>query len=190
MMSATRKKAQDRRTRRIQDLDAELEERMKGRYTTRRSRRTLAGLGAAVLSLLWVDAAVSWVLAPSDAAMITNFVVLGVLLVVGIPVAGQLVATTRGVTAKREHELDERQLTARLQAFRTAHKGTSVVMLAVVLVTSVADRDGRDSQIPGAALFLILFALLVTHLLLPLVVAGWQSPDPLPDEDDDVAGAS
>jgi ABC-type transport system involved in cytochrome bd biosynthesis fused ATPase/permease subunit len=117
--------------------------------------------------------------------MIVNFVILGVLVVGGIPLAGQLIAVTRGLTSKRERELDERQLTARLRAFATAHQATTLVIAAVLVVTMVADRDGRESQIPGAALFLILFALLATHALLPLVVAAWQTPDPPPADDDE-----
>ncbi|WP_168444768.1 hypothetical protein [Actinomadura latina] len=54
----------------------------------------------------------------------------------------------------------------------------------MLVVTSAVDRDGRESQIPGAALFLILFALLATHVFLPLVAAAWQVADP-PGEDDD-----
>lgn len=174
-----------KRSERLAALDEELEHCLPARFAHRRPRRILAGTGAVMLGLLWVDAAVSWVLAPSDTAMIVNFVVLGVLLVGGMPLAGQLIAMTRGLTAKREQELDERQLTARLRAFASAHRATTVVLAAVLVVTSVADRGGRDSQIPGAALFLILFALLATHVLLPLVVAAWQTPDPPTDDEDD-----
>jgi hypothetical protein len=177
-----------RRAGRLAALDDELELRLPARYARQGPRRVLAGAGAVMLGLFWVDAAVSWVLAPSDTAMITNFVILGVLVVVGFPLAGQLIAVTRGLTSKRERELDERQLTARLRAFATAHRATTLVMVAVVLVVSVADRDGRESQIPGAALFLILFALLVTHALLPLVVAAWQTADPPAGDDEDDEG--
>ncbi len=180
-----RTESQRKRAERMRVLDDELERRMPARYAKQRSRRILAVAGGACLGLFWVDAAVSWFLAPSDTAMILNFVVLGVVLVVGLPLAGQLIAVTRGMTSKPERELDERQQADRLRAFSTAHRGTSVVMILVMIVTMTADRDGRDSQIPGAALFLILFALLVTHILLPLVVATWQMPDPPADEDED-----
>ncbi|TYB43220.1 hypothetical protein [Actinomadura chibensis] len=173
-----------RRAARLAALDEELARRMPARYARRRPRRVLAGAAAVTLSLLWVDAAVSWALAPSDTAVIVNFVVLGVLVVAGFPLGGQLIALTGGVTSRRERELDERQLTARLRAFASAHRATTAVMVAVLLATTVADRDGRESQIPGAALFLILIALLATHLVLPLVVAAWQLPDP-PAEDDE-----
>ncbi|TDB83399.1 hypothetical protein E1264_28625 [Actinomadura sp. KC216] len=181
-MERSRRKRADRLT----ALEDKLEHRMPARYARRRPRRVLAGAGAVTLGLLWVDAAVSWVVAPSDTAVIVNLVVLGVLLAIGLPLATQLVALTRGLTAKRERELDERQLTARLRAFATAHRASTVVIAAVLLTTMLADRDGRDSQIPGAALFLILFALLVTHIFLPLIVAAWQLTDP-PAEDDEQA---
>ncbi|MQY14664.1 hypothetical protein SRB5_48400 [Streptomyces sp. RB5] len=155
------------------------------RYARRRPRRVLAGVGAGLLGLLWVDAAVSWVLAPSDTAMIVNFVVLGVLLAAGLPVAARLVAITGGTTSRREQELDERQRGLRLRAYSTAHGATTFVMILVLAVTMVADRGGRESQIPGAALFLILFAMLATHVLLPLVVAAWQLPDPPADDDEE-----
>ncbi|MGH3239042.1 MAG: hypothetical protein ACRDNL_01600 [Spirillospora sp.] len=178
-----------RRAERLAAFEEELERRMPDRYGRRRPRRVLAGAGAATLGLLWVDAAVSWVIAPSDSAVIVNIAVLGVLLLAGFPLATQLVALTRGLTAKREHELDERQLTARLRAFATAHRATTVVIVAALLVTMAATAgDGRDAQIPGAAQFLILFALLVTHIFLPLVVATWQMTDP-PVDDEHPAGA-
>ncbi|MFI0368622.1 hypothetical protein ACH35V_12125 [Actinomadura sp. 1N219] len=174
-----------KRADRLAALEEQMDRRMPARYGRRRPRRVLAGAGAVTLGLLWADAAVSWVIAPSDTAMIVNFVVLGVLVVVGLPLATQLVALTRGLTAKREWELDERQLTARLRAFATAHRASTVVIVAVLLVTMIADRDGRESQIPGAALFLILFALLVTHMFLPLIVAAWQTADPPTEDDED-----
>ena len=104
------------------DRLAELERRLPARYARRRPRRILAGAGAVTLGLFWVDAAVSWALAPGDAAMITNFVILGVLIAAGIPLWSQLVAVTRGLTSRREHDLDERQLAARLRAFATAYR--------------------------------------------------------------------
>lgn len=178
-----------KRADRLAALDEELERRLPARYARRRPRRILAGAGAVTLGLFWVDAAVSWVLAPSDTAMIANFVILGVLVVVGFPLAGQLMAVTRGLTSKREDELDERQLLARLRAYASAHRATTFVLAAVLIVTSVADTEGRESQIPGAALFLILFAMLATHVLLPLVVATWQVADPPADEDEEAPAA-
>lgn len=179
-----RQKRQNKRADSLRAMDEELERRMPARYDRQRVRRVLAVAGGACLGLLWVNAAVSWVLAPSDTAMIFNFVVLGILLVAGIPLAGQLIGITRGMTFKSEQELDERQLAGRLRAYSAAHRCTSVVMFLVLLVTMLVDRDGRDSQIPGAALFLILFAMLITHVLLPLIVAAWQMPDPPADEDE------
>lgn len=179
-----RTKAQAKKEKRQQVLERETERLMSGRYSRQRPRRVLAVVGLSFLGLLWVDAAVSWILAPSNTAMITNFVVLGILLVIGLPLAGQLVAVTRGMTFKDESELDEWELTGRSRAFTTAHRCTTIMMILVLLVTTAVDRDGEASQIPGAALFLILFALLITHFLLPLVVATWQIPDPPAEEDE------
>lgn len=177
--------ARRKRADRLAALDDELERRLPARYARRRPRRVLAGTGVVLLGLLWVDAAVSWVLAPSDAAAITNFLIFLVLLAAGIPLWARLHAVTRGMTSRRERDLDERQLTARLRAFATAHQATTLVLLVVLLVTMNAGRDGRESQIPGAALFLILFALMVTHISLPLVVSAWQLPDP-PDDGEEL----
>ncbi|GAA2573202.1 hypothetical protein SMC26_27935 [Actinomadura fulvescens] len=187
--SERRGRSQARRAERLQKLDAELERRMPGRYARRRNRRLLAGTGAALLGLLWADAAISWALAPSDTAMIANFVILGVLIVLGLPMAGQLIAVTRGVTSKREHELDERQQLARLRAFSTAYKCTTALIVVATAATMFSDRDD-ELHVPSAALFLILFALLVTHALLPLVVATWQLPDPPAEDDEDPADAA
>lgn len=175
-----------RRAERLAVFVDELERRLPRRYARSGPRRALAGAGGALLGLLWVDAAVSWVLAPSDTAMIANFVILGVLVLAGLPLAGRLIGLTRGVTAMREGDLDERQLTARLRAFATAHRATTYLILAVLLVTSFVDAgEGREARVPMAAYFLTVFALLVTHALLPLVVAAWQMPDPPDDEDDE-----
>ena len=161
---------------------------MSARYGRRCPRRTLAVAGGSCLGLLWVDAAVSWVLAPSDTAVIVNFVILGVVIIAAGSLGGMLIVATGGTIAKRKHELDERELAGRLRASSTAHRCTTVVLVLVTVVTMFAtSSDGRDSQIPGAALFLILFALLLTHVLLPLVVATWQMPDPPADEDGTVA---
>ncbi|KAB2342376.1 hypothetical protein [Actinomadura rudentiformis] len=184
-----RRKSQARRAERLQKMDAELERRLPARYARQRNRRIVASMGAGLLGLLWVDAAISWALAPSDTAMIANFVILGVLVVLGFPVAGQLIAITRGMIFKREHELDERQQLARLRAFSTAHKGTTTLIILATAATMFADGDD-DLHVPSAALFLILFALLVTHALLPQVVATWQMPDPPAEDDEDLANAN
>lgn len=155
------------------------------RYARGRPRRVLAVVSGACLGLFWVDAAVSWFLAPSDTAMIVNFVILGVGVVAGALLGGMLIAATGGTIARRWHELDERELTGRFRAFTTAHRCTTAVIALVIAVIMIATTgEGEDMHVPGAALFLILFALLVTHVLLPLVVATWQMPDPPADEDD------
>lgn len=178
-----------RRAERRRALNARLEHRMSTRFASRRPRRALAVAGAACLGLFWVDAAVSWALAPSDTAMIVNFVIIGVVAVAVAILGGMLLAATGGMIARRTDELDEREAAARLRASSTAHRCTSLVLFLLALVSMFAiGRDGRAAQVPGAALFLIAVALLLTHVLLPFVVTTWQLPDPPPEDEDSATG--
>ncbi|MBX6382049.1 MAG: hypothetical protein IRZ07_03595 [Microbispora sp.] len=158
-------------------------------HRTRRRRRLLVAAGAASVLLLWADAAVSWAIAPSDTAVLVNLVLLVAMLVIYVPVVTALNSATRGLASLPERHLDERQIAERLRAHTYANTVMRVVLAALGVVILVAMWDeGEKAQIPGAAVFLVVFALWWTHFLLPLLVAGWRLPDPPPDEDDDAAG--
>jgi len=172
-----REHSQRRRAERITDL----EQRMPARFTARRNRRSLAVAGAGLLALLWLNAAVSWFLAPSDTAMVTTFVVLAVVVVVGIPVISWMVVVTRGATSLAERFLDERQVAERLRAFTVAHRISGLLIAVVAMASTILD---PGLHLPSAAYFLVLFALFATHTQLPLLVAAWQAPDPPVDDEE------
>ncbi|WP_182907892.1 hypothetical protein, partial [Microbispora sp. H13382] len=153
-------------------------------HRTRRRRRLLVVAGAASVLLLWADAAVSWAIAPSDAAVRVNLVLLVVMLAICIPVVSALNSATRGLASLPESHLDERQITERLRAHTYANTAMRLILggLAAFVVVAMWD-EGEKAHIPGAAVFLGVFALWWTHFLLPLLVAGWRLPDPPPDDD-------
>ncbi|MFC6878759.1 MULTISPECIES: hypothetical protein [Actinomadura] len=167
-----------------QRLAALQTDRLPGWYATRRRRRTLVGAMCTALGLLWVDTGVSWRLAPSDTAMITNFVILAVVLAILFPAIVLLNTATRGTTSLRERQLDERQIGERLRAYTIAHRLTLWLLVAATVVV-LNTGSGRDAHVPYAAIVLAAISLFMTHMLLPLLVAGWRLPDPPPDEDDD-----
>ncbi|WP_432924560.1 hypothetical protein ACQPZZ_29905 [Microbispora sp. CA-135349] len=162
------------------------EERLVALHRTRRRRRLLVVAGAASVLLLWADAAVSWAIAPSDTAVRVNLVLLVVMAAIYIPVVTALNSATRGLASLPESRLDERQAAERFRAHTYANRVMRLVLGALAVFVVVATWDeGEKPQIPGAAVFLGVFALLWTHFLLPLLVAGWRLPDPPPDDDQD-----
>lgn len=148
-----------------------------------RARRRLATVGAGVLALLWIDAAVCWVLAPSDAAMYSTFAVLAVAIVGGGWVWAVLFQSTRGSVGLPERLLDERQLRERLRAHATAHRMTAVLLMATYFVVVLALPRGESSAVPAAALTVLFLALVITVWALPMLVAAWTLPDAPADEE-------
>ncbi|WP_067461452.1 hypothetical protein [Actinomadura macra] len=152
-------------------------------YATRRRRRWVVVAGLVAVAMPWAGCVVSWNLAPGDPAMYASIALLGLSVVVAIPVFSALNTATRGTTSRSERRLDERQVAERLRAHTIAHRimlGVIVVVAAVVLNTG----GGREAHIPMAAIADGVVALFLTHLLLPVLVAGWRQPDPPPDDED------
>jgi hypothetical protein len=171
------------RTRRDERLAARLEQATPARFAGRRGRRELTAAGVAVLALLWLDTAVCWILAPSDAAMYTTFAVLAVVIVAGAWLWGTLWLSVRGTVGAPEHLLDERQLRERLRAHATAHRATAVLLLATYFVVILAMPRGESASVPAAALTVLFLALVATVWALPMLVAAWRLPDPPVDEE-------
>ncbi|MFF5208200.1 hypothetical protein [Streptosporangium sp. NPDC000396] len=159
----------------------QLESDRRSRYATRGRRRVLVGAGAGSAGLVWVSAIVCWYLAPSDAAMWTTFALSGVALMIYVVVYGTLVIITRGVIG-----LDERQLRQRQKIQVDARRGTTAILLALGLALLLSiDGDKQVVQVPAAAIVMLLSAVIMTHLILPALMAGWQMADPPPDDEDD-----
>ncbi|MFF0522519.1 hypothetical protein ACFYTC_27750 [Actinomadura nitritigenes] len=152
-------------------------------HATRRRRRALAAAGLAGLAMIWAGTVVSWNLAPSDTAMWTTIGLLAVSVATTIPVVAALNIATRGTTSLAESRLDERQVADRLRAFTVAHRVMLAVLVAVVVGVLAADTD----RVPMAAVVVGVVALFETHMLLPVLVAGWRMPDPPPDDEDEAA---
>lgn len=153
-------------------------------YATRGRRRTLATVGLAAMAVFWADAVAAWVLAPDTRMFTVHYALLVAASVVAAPVIVLLKAATRGITSLAERYLDERQVGERLRAHSVANRITLVLIaLATTGVFLATFRQGPEGEVPAFAVILILYALGMTHLILPLFVAAWRMPDPpSPDE--------
>ncbi|WP_067481479.1 hypothetical protein [Actinomadura hibisca] len=162
------------------------ESRLPAESFTRHHRRRLAATAGACLALLWANAGVSLALAPSDAAMYTNFAVLAVILPVGLWAYGRIIVTTRGTVGLPAHLLDERQAAERINAHGTAHRATLVLLLlCLAAVMSLMPGEGYTERLPGAAAVLLFVALIATVAALPALIIAWRLPDAPPDDEDD-----
>ncbi|MFC4906113.1 hypothetical protein [Actinomadura gamaensis] len=153
-----------------------------GRYATRSGRRNLVRAGIACLALFYASAVVCWILAPSDTAMYVTLACDGIGLLAGGTVLGQMVVVTRGTTRLPDHLLDERQAVEKLRAHSAAHRLT-LLLLFVSLFGIELGMSLTGDHSPSAAVVVTFMALLVTVLSLPLLVATWRMPDPIPDEE-------
>jgi hypothetical protein len=156
-----------------------------GWYATRRRRRMLAAAGMFAVGLVWVDAAVSWSIGPSDDATRISLILLAVMFVIYMPTVTLLNIATRGVNELAERQLDERQAGERLRAIALAHRimlGILVVLVAVALAAGLA-RGGPGSSVPTTTVVQLSIALMLTHLVLPLIVVAWRLPDLPPDDE-------
>ncbi|RKN44983.1 hypothetical protein [Streptomyces hoynatensis] len=97
---------------------------------------------------------------------------------------GVLNASTRGLLELRARVLDERQLAERGRAHTTAHRVQLACLVAVLGALLLAERL-TDSGVGTGTLLAALFALLLTHWLLPLWIAVLRTADE--PEDDPVA---
>ncbi|MFG2086386.1 MULTISPECIES: hypothetical protein [unclassified Spirillospora] len=153
-------------------------------HATRRRRRVLVGAGAAATAMVWAGTVVSWNLAPSDTAMYWTIGLLILAVLIAVPVISVLNIATRGTVSLSERQLDERQVAERLRAYTVAHQVMLVLLVVVVAVVFSVPGD-RGTFIPMAAIVTGIISLFLTHLLMPVLVAGWRQPDPPPDDDED-----
>lgn len=165
-------------------LLARIQGEVPARYADRRGRRRLVVAGAAALGLLWVNTAVSWVLAPSTTAMVTCFVILAVVGLAGAWIWGTLSVSTRGTVGLPARLLDERQAKERLDAHARAHRLTlALLFVTYFAVMAALPDDGQHAGIPSAALVLLFAALMATVAALPSLVVAWRMPDPPADDE-------
>ncbi|MGA5167119.1 MULTISPECIES: hypothetical protein [Streptomyces] len=148
-------------------------------YATAARRRTAVGahialtaatvgcwLGAVHGVSVWYAVAILALVAPWSVAM------------------GVLNGATRGLLQLRGHMLDERQLVERDRVRAIAHRITLGLLFAGAAGVGLATWLG-GVRFDGALLFPALFALLVTHWLLPSWVACLRVQDDAPDEVDE-----
>jgi hypothetical protein len=93
---------------------------------------------------------------------------------------GVINSATRGLLELRARALDERQRTDRARVQAVAHRAMTVLLLAVVAVLLCAGAARGAALTAYAAPVLI--AVLVTHWLMPLWVAGLTARDEPEDE--------
>ncbi|AWS45724.1 hypothetical protein [Streptosporangium sp. 'caverna'] len=154
-------------------------------YATRRGRRILAGVGAASAGMIWVSAIVCFYLAPSTTAMWTTFALAGIASVIYVVFYSALIGATRGTVGLAERHLDERQSRERQKIQADARRGTLWILIALGVSLSLAVPKGElIVRVPSAAITVLVFAVIATHLILPSLLAAWRLPDPLPDDED------
>ncbi|WP_284117913.1 hypothetical protein [Streptomyces fragilis] len=93
---------------------------------------------------------------------------------------GVINSATRGLLELRERALDERQLTDRARVGALAHRAMTLLLLAAVAVLLCA--GAVLGAAPTAYAAPLLIAVLVTHWLMPLWVAGTTARDE-PEDD-------
>jgi hypothetical protein len=114
---------------------------------------------------------------------------LGALFVAFSLYAKLLLPIMRELTAKKDPELDERQLAVRNRAYYYAYGILAGVFGLSVLYAMVAtlpgSAGGADLPMPSTLNAFTLLILLISHLAisLPASVVAWTEPDPLFDED-------
>ncbi|WP_344366218.1 hypothetical protein [Streptomyces gobitricini] len=94
---------------------------------------------------------------------------------------GVINGATRGLLELRGHMLDERQLVERDRVRAVAHRISLGLLFAAAAGTGLAGWLG-GVRFDGGVLFPVLFALLVTHWMLPAWVACLRVADDTPDE--------
>lgn len=143
-------------------------------------------VGVAVLALLWAGLVVIALYAPSDLARNVYLSMFGASIVIGVPVVGWLNTATRGTTSLSEHYLDERQIAERRKAYATAHKVTTVMFAVLFLLALnwVSDDGQFVVTVPLALIGPLALTVLVTHAVMPLLIAGWRLTDPPPDDEE------
>ncbi|MFI6455126.1 hypothetical protein ACIBF6_26620 [Streptosporangium amethystogenes] len=155
-----------------------------GWYATRGRRRLLASAVVLAISLLWIDAAISWAIPRNGRGALAELTLLAIAMFVYLPAVSLLNVATRGVVELRERDLDERQVGERLRAVAIAHRVTTGILIALALVViGVGIARGHDYSMPWDALVALTIALFLTHFVLPLIISGWRLPDP-PNDDD------
>ncbi|WP_344451746.1 hypothetical protein [Actinomadura kijaniata] len=181
----SRRRAAGRQRRRDDIIRATIDQEMAPRWASRAGRRRLVGLAAGLLALPWAAVVVCWHLAPSDTAMWATF---GLCLAAALGftlLASPLMKVTRGVAGAPDRLLDERQITERLRAQALAHRATLTLLLAAaVLVSTTVPDEGDVATLPSAVFAVFSIALLATVAALPMLIAAWRMPDPLPDDED------
>ncbi|WP_449061297.1 hypothetical protein [Planomonospora algeriensis] len=184
-MNSTEERERRRAERERRRLDDAERWYRSSRFRDRRARRALVVVGAAATSLLWAAAVVCWFLAPSELAMWATFALAGVALVVAFLVISVIAAATRGMVERGDVHLDERQRAERHRVYLLAHRGSTWLLVGTgLLVMTLSGKDDLFVEIPSAAIAVFAFAVLMTHLALPHLIAGWRAPDPLPDDED------
>ncbi|MFF3441189.1 hypothetical protein [Streptosporangium sp. NPDC002721] len=155
-----------------------------GWYATRSRRRLIASVVILALALLWADVAVSWADAPGDGDELSDFALLAISTVLCIPAISLLNIATRGVVELSERDLDERQVAERLRTVAISQRIMSGILVALFVTALVGGSlPGPDYSMPADAIFSLALALMLTHFMLPLIVAGWRLPDPPGDDD-------
>ncbi|MEU0584211.1 hypothetical protein [Streptomyces sp. NPDC006132] len=113
--------------------------------------------------------------------------VMAVLLLPWMAATGVINGATRGLLELRAHVLDERQSAERSRVLARAHRVTTLLLAAAAVTLLITGGVAGDA--PKAYAAPLLIAVLVTHWVMPLWVAGWRAEDDPADDDVLTTGA-
>lgn len=138
--------------------------------------------GYAAIAVLWAGLVVIARLAPSDLARNVYLTIFAVGALTLFAVGRRL----RKRTSMGATQLDERQRGEQLAAYAGAHGRTTIVLgvLAVAAGLVEGTSGGLTISLPVALLLPLALTLFITHYALPLLLAGWRTPEPLPDDEE------
>ncbi|WP_448315990.1 hypothetical protein [Streptomyces sp. CO7] len=128
-----------------------------------------AALGGLMTYLYLAQREQNWLIVPMAALLLPWMFCTGV-----------INSATRGLLELRDRALDERQLADRARVQALAHRAMTVVLLVAVAV--LLGTGAALGAAPTAYAAPVLIAVLVTHLLMPLWVAGVTARDEVEDD--------
>ncbi|MFE0105231.1 hypothetical protein [Streptomyces sp. NPDC059009] len=145
-------------------------------YATAARRRTVVGVHIA----LTAAEITAWLFTVVGEERWAVWTLLGLLLPWCLA-TGVINASTRGLLELRARALDERQRAEKNAVAARAHRAMFWLLLGATVGVGGAWCAGVDLK---GLVFPVLFAVFVTHWLMPLWVAGLAAQDDLADEDD------
>ncbi|MFI1728414.1 hypothetical protein ACH40E_04070 [Streptomyces acidicola] len=151
-------------------------------YATAARRRVVVAVHLALTVAMEVLMAYFYL---SKAEPLWAAIATAVLLLPWMVATGVINGATRGLLELRERALDERQSAERRRVLAVSHRAMTLLLASAVAGLLIVGGIGGDAL--RAYVAPVLIAVLVTHWLMPLWVAGLMAQDE-PVEDEALAG--